>query len=180
MTHVRICSSSSSVYICMYYVCVYVCMYVLKGHLLTLDIATKTNGAQNMDLEGMGSQSPKISECFQHRNRLYTPPLLKHIYKRPNCWRDWHMLYKTYQGWTTLPCVNGRPSSNYVCVRLFIYLVLLILLSKENTSSLVLYIIRMISVYPIYYKLKLKMVAICVPDLKFISFCWTVGAWGCN
>jgi len=81
------------------------------------------------------------------------------------------MLYKTYQGLTTLPCVNVRPSCNYVCVRLFIYLVMLILLSKENTSSLALYMIRMISVYPIYYKLKLKIVAICVPDLKFISFC---------
>ena len=61
-----------------------------------------------------------------------------------------------------------------------IYLVLLILLSRENTLSLVLYIIRMISVYPIYYKLKLKMVAICVPDLKFVSSCETVDASGCN
>jgi len=81
-------------------VIVVVCMYVLKGHLLaSLDNATKTNGAQNMDLEEMRTKSPKISVCFQHPNRMYhTPPLLKHVYKRPNCCRDWHMLYKTYQG----------------------------------------------------------------------------------
>ena len=73
-------------------------MYVLRGHLLTLDIATKTNGAQSMDLEEIGTKSPKISECFQHTKGIYKPPLFIHVYKRLNCCRDWHMLYKTYQG----------------------------------------------------------------------------------
>ena len=55
-------------------------MYVLKCHLLTLDTVTKTNGGQNMDLEEMGTKSPKISVCLQHPNRMcHTPPLLKHV-----------------------------------------------------------------------------------------------------
>jgi hypothetical protein len=49
----------------------YVCLSVLKGHLLPLNIGTKTSGAQSMDLEEIWTKSPKISECFQHTN-LYT------------------------------------------------------------------------------------------------------------